>query len=89
MISQLGGAHWLTAVESARDVPNLYLDLSTATAVFAVRLAIIEVPDRTMFGSDAPYGDPAVSRMMIERVTHPGTLRDQVLGGTLAQLIGL
>ncbi|MER7824768.1 hypothetical protein ABTX85_19640 [Streptomyces sp. NPDC096097] len=48
-----------------------------------------EVPDRTMFGSDAPYGDPFLARATVERVTGPGTLRDRVLGGTLAELLGL
>lgn len=89
MISQLGGLNWLTAVEPARETPNLYLDLSTAPAVLAVRPAINEVPDRTMFGSDAPYGDPLIARATVERVTGPGTVRDRVLGGTLTELLGL
>ncbi|WP_030713344.1 amidohydrolase family protein [Streptomyces sp. NRRL S-237] len=89
VISQLGGLNWLTAVELARETPNLYLDLSTAPAVLAVRLAINEVPDRTMFASDAPYGDPLLARATVERVTGPGMVRDRVLGGTLAELLGL
>ena len=89
VISQLGGVNWLTAIELARDTPNLYLELSTANIIFAVRLAINEVPDRTLFGSDAPYGDPFLARTTVERVTAPGALRDRVLGGTLAELIGL
>jgi predicted TIM-barrel fold metal-dependent hydrolase len=89
VISQLGGLNWLTAIELARDTPNLYLELSTANVVFAVRLAIEEVPGRTLFGSDAPYGDPVLARATVERVTRPGVLRDQVLGGTLAQLLDL
>ncbi|MFH8386096.1 amidohydrolase family protein [Kitasatospora sp. NPDC018058] len=89
VISQLGGLNWLTAVELAKETPNLYLELSTASIVFAVRLAIQEVPDRTVFGSDAPYGDPVLTRAFVERVTPPGELRDRVLGGTFAELLGL
>ncbi|WP_327737792.1 amidohydrolase family protein [Streptomyces nojiriensis] len=89
VISQLGGLNWLTAIGLARETPNLYLDLSTAGVVFAVRLAIDEVPDRTFFGSDAPYGDPSLARATVERVTRPGMVRDRVLGGTLAELLGL
>ncbi|MFD9479094.1 amidohydrolase family protein [Streptomyces nojiriensis] len=89
VISQLGGPNWLTAIELARETPNLYLELSTAGVIFAVRLAIEEVPDRTLFGSDAPYGDPFLARATVERVTRPGTVRDRVLGGTLAELLGL
>lgn len=89
VISQLGGTNWLTAIELARDTPNMYLELSTANIIFAVRLAIGEVPDRTLFGSDAPYGDPFLARATVERVTSPGALRDRVLGGTLAELLDL
>ncbi|MGW2420025.1 amidohydrolase family protein [Streptomyces sp. NPDC001709] len=89
VISQLGGLHWMDAIELVRDTPSMFLELSTANVIFAVRLAIQEVPDRTLFGSDAPYGDPALARATVERVTSPGELRDQVLGGTAARLLGL
>ncbi|MDT0462124.1 amidohydrolase family protein [Streptomyces gibsoniae] len=89
VISQLGGLNWMTAIELARETPNLFLELSTANVILAVRLAINEVPDRTLFGSDAPYGDPFLARATVERVTKPGVLRDRVLGGTLAELLGL
>jgi predicted TIM-barrel fold metal-dependent hydrolase len=89
VISQLAGAHWMEAIELARAVPSLHLELSTANIVFAVRLAIHELPTRTLFGSDAPYGDPVVARTTVERVTSPGEVRDRVLGGNLAELLGL
>ncbi len=89
VISQLAGANWMEAIELARATPNIYLELSTANIVFAVRLAIRELPTRTLFGSDAPYGDPLLSRATVERVTSPGEVRDRVLGGNLAELLGL
>jgi predicted TIM-barrel fold metal-dependent hydrolase len=89
VISQLGGLNWLTAIELARETPNLYLDLSTAPVILAVRLAVAELPERVLFGSDAPYGDPVLARAAVERVTQTGELRDRVLGGTLAELLGL
>ncbi|GAA1991176.1 amidohydrolase family protein [Kitasatospora viridis] len=89
VVSQVGGQHWMQAIELVRDTPNMYLELSTASIVFAVRLAISEIPDRTLFGSDAPYGDPVLARTLVERVTGPGEVRDRVLGGTIAELVGL
>lgn len=55
----------------------------------AVRLAVAVIPDRTLFGSDAPYGDPALARATVERVTTSGEVRDPVQGGTAARLLGL
>lgn len=72
-----------------RETPDRYLELSTANGVFAVRLAIDEVPDRALFGSDAPHGDPVLARATVERVTRPGPVRDRVLGATLAELLDL
>ncbi|WP_018548900.1 amidohydrolase family protein [Streptomyces sp. LaPpAH-108] len=89
VISQLAGANWLEAIELARVTPSLRLELSTAHLVFAVRLAIQELPTRTFFGSDAPYGDPVVARTTVERVTPRGEVRERVLGGNLAELLGL
>ncbi|MEU6277810.1 hypothetical protein ABZ871_36260 [Streptomyces populi] len=48
-----------------------------------------EIPDRILFGSDAPYGDPVLTRALVERVTSPGEVRDRVLGGTIAEPVGL
>ncbi|MFI8244332.1 amidohydrolase family protein [Streptomyces sp. NPDC085866] len=89
VISQLGGLNWMDAIELVRDTPSMFLELSTAHLIFAVRLAIKELPDRTLFGSDAPYGDPVLTRATVERVTTPGEVRDMVLGGTAARLLQL
>lgn len=89
VISQLGGVHWTEAIELVRDTPSMYLELSTAGLIFAVRTAVQEIPERTLFGSDAPYGDPLLARTAVERVTSPGEVRDRVLGGTVGQLLGI
>ncbi|KAA9151754.1 amidohydrolase family protein [Amycolatopsis acidicola] len=88
VVSQLGGLHWMDAIELVRDTPSMYLELSTSSIVFAVRLAVAELPERALFGSDAPYGDPVLARATVERVTSPGEVRDLVLGGNAARLVG-
>ncbi|PXX63203.1 hypothetical protein DFR70_106263 [Nocardia tenerifensis] len=87
VVSQLGGAHWIDAIELVRDTPSMFLELSTASIVFAVRLAIAEIPRRTLFGSDAPYGDPVTARITVERATSSAEVRELVLGGTAEQLL--
>ncbi|OXR42564.1 hypothetical protein B7C42_05341 [Nocardia cerradoensis] len=89
VVSQLGGTNWMAAIEMVKDTPSMYVELSTANIIFAVRLAIREIPERTLFGSDAPYGDPVLARTTVERVTPPGEVRDLVLGGNLGQLLGI
>ncbi|MGW1890089.1 amidohydrolase family protein [Streptomyces sp. NPDC002004] len=89
VIGQLGGMHWMDAIELVRETPSMFLETSTANLIFAVRLAVREIPDRTLFGSDAPYGDPSLARATAERVTPSGEVRDMVLGGTAARLLRL
>lgn len=87
VLSQLGGLQWTDVVALARETPNLYVELSTPVTVFAVRLAIAELPERTLFGSDAPYGDPVLARLTVERATRSPEVRARVLGGTLLELL--
>ncbi|WP_285592030.1 amidohydrolase family protein [Actinomycetospora sp. NBRC 106378] len=91
IIGQLGGANWLTAIEAARDVPNLYLDISTPQLAFGPLLAMQECPEKTLFASDAPYDDMVSIRVLAERMiarTRCGSeLRARILGGTLLSLL--
>lgn len=89
IVSQLGGLCWLDAIEAALATPSLYLEISTVPVVFAARHAVAALPERTLFGSDAPYGDPVLARQLIERVTPAGEVRARVLGGTAARLLRL
>ncbi|MFF9818730.1 hypothetical protein [Streptomyces sp. NPDC014006] len=63
--------------------------LAAAPERFIGFLPVPEIPGRTLFGSDAPYGDPVLAPALVERVTSPGEVRDRVLGGTIAELVGL
>ena len=89
IIGHLGGIYWRETIELVRGNRNLYLDLSSAYTVIAPAMAVRELPERTLFSSDAPYGDPFLNRQMIERATPDKEVRKLVLGDTIARLIGL
>jgi len=52
-------------------------------------LAIRTLPARTLFNSDAPYGNPLVARTMVEQATANPAVRERVLGGTIVELLRL
>jgi predicted TIM-barrel fold metal-dependent hydrolase len=83
----LGGYHWLATLQAAREIPNVYLDLSAAFSVFPPRLAMQELPERTLFASDAPYGDPLLARQMVERLSPDPAVTELVLGGNMRRLL--
>ncbi|WP_348982920.1 amidohydrolase family protein [Desulfosporosinus sp. FKA] len=89
ILGHLGGTNWLDTIKLAKENPSLYLDLSATFATIAVSFAIKELPDRTLFSSDAPYGDPVLARNTIERVAADNYIRDRVLGENISELLKL
>jgi uncharacterized protein len=71
-----------------RDTPRTYLDVSSTFSVFQLSIAAAEIPDRLVFGSNSPFGDPLLTRQTVERVITSDALRSAVLGGTMAELLG-
>lgn len=87
IMGHLGGFHWLETIKLAKENKSLYLDLSATFTVIAPMMAIKELPDRTLFSSDAPYGDPWLARQTIERHVSDKYVRRLVLGETIAELL--
>lgn len=84
----MGGYHWMDVIEFAGTVPNAFIDLSAAFSTLAVRMALTELPEKCLFSSDAPYGDPLYSRRLVEDISPSDEICDQVLGGNILRLLG-
>jgi predicted TIM-barrel fold metal-dependent hydrolase len=87
ILGHLGGLNWIETIKLAKEHPQTYLDLSAAYTILAPTLAIRELPERTLFSSDAPNGNPLVARTMIEQITQDPAVRALVLGETIARLV--
>ena len=87
IFGHLGGYHWVEVVEFAKETKNVYLDLSGTFSSLAVKIAVTELPDRCLFSSDAPYGEPKLNRQVIEYVSPTKEISDKVLGGNAIRLL--
>ena len=87
ILGHLGGLNWMETIKLAKEHPQTYLDLSATYTTLAPTLAIRELPDRSLFSSDAPNGNPLVARTMIEQITPDPAVRALVLGETMARLV--
>lgn len=87
ILGHLGGLHWMETIKLAKECPQAYLDLSAVYTTLAPTLAIRELPERTLFSSDAPNGNPLVARTMVEQITQDSSVRALVLGETIARLV--
>ncbi|QBD76450.1 amidohydrolase [Ktedonosporobacter rubrisoli] len=87
ILGHLGGLNWIETIKLAKELPQTYLDLSATYTTLAPTLAIRELPERSLFSSDAPYGNPLVARTMVEQATTDPGIRKLVLGENMARLV--
>jgi uncharacterized protein len=87
IFGHMGGYHWLDVIEFAKTVSNVYLDLSAAFSTLAVRMAVTELPNNCLFSSDAPYGEPLLSKQLVEYVSPSAEIKDKILGENILKLI--
>ena len=77
----------MEVVAFAKEQNSVFLNLSAAYTPLSVRTPLTEVPERCLFGSDAPFGDPALCREMIEVVSPSPSVTDLALGGNAQRLL--
>lgn len=87
IFGHLGGTNWIDVIKFARTHKNVYLDLSAAFASIATKMALIELPDRCLFSSDAPYGEPYLYRQLIEFVSPSKEVANRALGDNIMELL--
>lgn len=87
IFGHLGGTNWMEVINFAKIHQNVYLDLSAAFASIATKMALIELPERCIFSSDAPYGEPYLYRQLVEYVSPSKEIADMALGDNVRKLL--
>ncbi|MDO4322837.1 MAG: amidohydrolase family protein [Lachnospiraceae bacterium] len=87
IFGHMGGANWLDVIDYARLHRQIYLDLSAAFASIATKTAIYELPERCLYSSDAPYGEPFLYRQLIEFVSPTREIANMVLGDNISKFL--
>ena len=87
IFGHMGGSIWIDVIDFAKSHKYVYLDLSAAFASIATRMAISELPERCLYSSDAPYGEPYLYRQLIEFVSPSQEVANMVLGNNILQLL--
>lgn len=87
IIGHLGGDFWLETLEMALASPNVYLDTSEVVNGVALRVAVHELPERVIFASDFPWDCPGAMLKRLEAMTVDASVKRQVLGLNILQLL--
>lgn len=87
IFGHFGGYHWMDVLDFALATSNAYIDTSAAFSSLAIKMAVTELPERCLYGSDCPYGDPQLSLDLIEAVSPSSRVTDLVLGESICRLM--
>lgn len=79
----------MDVIRFAKGHNNVYLDLSAAFSSLATKIALAELPERCLYSSDAPYGEPYLYRQLIEFVAPDKRTVEMALGENISQLLAL
>ena len=89
IVGHMGHGLFYDAIMAARRHPSLFLEISQQGG-HSFGVACKEVgAHRLIFGSDAPYANPAVIKKMVEGSSLSDNEKAMILGGNIAGLIGL
>lgn len=89
IFGHLGGSNWMDVIKFAKEHDDVYLDLSAAFASIATKMALTELPERCLYSSDAPYGEPYLYRQLIEFVSPDKRTAEMALGKNISRLLEL
>ena len=81
--------NWMDVIRFAKGHNNVYLDLSAAFSSLATKIALAELPERCLYSSDAPYGEPYLYRQLIEFVAPDKRTVEMALGENISRLLAL
>ncbi len=87
IFGHMGGSNWMDVIAFAKEHGQAYLDLSAAFTPLSVKTALTEVPEKCLFGSDAPFGEPLLCRHLIEFVSPSCSVTELALGGNIERLL--
>ncbi|GFZ30230.1 amidohydrolase [Clostridium zeae] len=87
ILGHMGGSNWMTAIELAKEMENLYLDTSAYFSTLVLKIAINELPLKCIFGVDMPYGDLQLSIEAVKKVSNGAYVANAVLGDNIARLL--
>ena len=77
---------------NASEIENesqIYLDLSAVFSTFQIKAAVWQLPEKCLFSSDAPMGDPLIYRFMLEKTISDKSVLKQVLGENIECILNI
>jgi predicted TIM-barrel fold metal-dependent hydrolase len=82
-----GGSNWLELIDLVQELDNAYVDLSALFTVFSIKYIAECLPERCLFSSDLPYGDPSSGIDLIDKLVRDSKVKENLLGNNAERLL--
>jgi len=82
-----GGSFWLETLEIVKQKRNIYIDLSATFTTLSIQYFAKEIPDRCLFSSDLPYGDPYLGVQQMKYIVKDTEVLNNILGNNINRLL--
>jgi len=82
-----GGSNWIELLDLVGKLPNVYVDTSASFTVFSIKYIAESLPERCVFSSDLPYGDPLLSIKQIDYLIKDTHIKENILGYNTESLL--
>ena len=82
-----GGSNWIELIDLVEKLPNVYIDISASFTVFSIKYLAESLPERCVFSSDLPYGDPLLSIKQIDYLLKDKHIKENILGKNTQALL--
>jgi uncharacterized protein len=89
ILGHSGGSNWLDLIDMVKDKKNLFMDISASFTTYSIKYISESLPDRCVYSSDLPYGDPYLCINQINHIIKDEIIRQKVLGENTRILLEL
>jgi hypothetical protein len=87
ILGHAGGSNWIELIDLVKNLPNAYIDISASFTVFSIKYVAESLPERCVFSSDLPYGDPSLSIKQIEYIIKDSHIKENLLGNNTESML--
>ncbi len=89
ILGHYGGDFWIEAVDYAKRLPGVYLDLSEVVNQVPLTIGAKEIPGKLLYGTDAPWDLAQAIQVRVEHLPCSSEIKEKIFGGNLQALLGL
>lgn len=87
ILGHSAGSNWLETLDIVQGIENIYMDLSASFTTYSIKFIAETIPDRCIYSSDLPYGDPDIGILQVNKAVSDKSIVQRILGKNIQELL--